>query len=166
MPNDQITLAALARPDVVRRFLAKVVVASPDECWIWTAVRGQRGHGRFSVSSRNAATASRVMWLLRNGAIPAGLFVCHHCDNPPCCNPAHLFLGTPKDNTHDAMRKGRLDLETARRNGIAARKIPLSAYDDVRRRLALGERMATIAVATGISLSSVRNIRSGRSKGV
>ncbi len=51
--------------------------------------------------------ASRAAWEMVNGPIPTGMFACHHCDNPPCVRPDHLFLGTPKDNTEDMLRKGR-----------------------------------------------------------
>lgn len=52
-----------------------------------------------------------MVWEIVNGPVPDGLFVCHHCDNPPCVRPSHLFLGTPKDNVDDAVAKGRIDFE-------------------------------------------------------
>lgn len=85
---------------------AKVQKAGPDECWPWIAAKYRKGYGHLNDLGRTKA-AHRVAWELTNGAIPDGMFVCHHCDNPSCCNPAHLFLGSAKDNTLDMIRKGR-----------------------------------------------------------
>ncbi len=75
-------------------------------CWTWTGSLGKWGYGHFRVDSKTML-AHRVSWMLHNGEIPNGLFVCHHCDNPKCVNPEHLFLGTHQDNIDDMMSKGR-----------------------------------------------------------
>src|SRR3990167_829092 len=71
-------------------------------CWIWTAYRNQQGYGRVYVhQSRRLESAHRVSWRLAGRRLPAGKWVLHACDNPPCVNPAHLFLGTREDNMID-----------------------------------------------------------------
>ncbi len=94
------------------RFWAKVDKRTAAECWPWTASRNRYGYGTFGVGSSSAgvmpvAKAHRVSWEIHNGPIPKGMYVCHHCDNPPCCNPAHLFLGTAGDNFNDMRSKAR-----------------------------------------------------------
>lgn len=82
----------------------------PDACWPWTGSGGRaRGGGVYGhLKLRDVVvTTHRLAWELANGPIPPGMFVCHRCDNPPCCNPAHLFLGTATDNARDRDAKGR-----------------------------------------------------------
>lgn len=81
-------------------------VKKSDGCWEWMGNRGPRGYGTIKVAGKVYRT-HRYAYALVNGPIPEGYFVCHRCDNPPCCRPDHLFLGTAKDNNHDMMRKGR-----------------------------------------------------------
>lgn len=79
------------------------------ECWEWQGSTNEHGYGRVKVGGRPGPVqlAHRVAWELINGAIPDGLCILHACDNPPCCNPSHLFLGTKADNTADMIAKGR-----------------------------------------------------------
>lgn len=74
-----------------------------DSCWIWMGSLGTNGYGQFG-----GKRAHRIAYETANGPLPAGLYVCHRCDNPRCVRPEHLFLGTQRDNIHDAMRKGRM----------------------------------------------------------
>lgn len=90
-----------------QRFEAKVDRSGgPDACHPWTASRQKRGYGFFAVRRKNQL-AHRVAFQLSTAPIPDGLCVLHDCDNPRCCNPKHLFLGTHKDNMRDMVRKGR-----------------------------------------------------------
>ncbi len=92
--------------DVVRFWSYVNVPQDVDLCWEWTAPHKNRVGGQIKVRGRKIIS-SRASYALCFGTVPASLLVCHHCDNPLCCNPHHLFLGTSKDNTQDMLSKGR-----------------------------------------------------------
>ena len=103
-------------PKDVTRFWSKVDRSQgKDACWLWLAGRDTCGYGFFWFKGTHHA--QRIAWELTNGAIPDGMLVCHHCDNPGCVNPAHLWLGTQKDNMRDMLRKGRGNKASGERNG-------------------------------------------------
>lgn len=89
------------------RFWSWVQKSEPDKCWPWQGCTEPFGYGVFTFASYDTRQAHRVAWELTNGPVPDGLCVLHRCDNPPCCNPAHLFLGTRRDNNTDMEAKGR-----------------------------------------------------------
>jgi hypothetical protein len=95
----------------IDKFWKRVDVKSKDECWEWQGPKNGWGYGLHL-----SFIASRIAWVLVYGDIPYGMFVCHKCDNPLCCNPNHLFLGTHDDNMKDATIKGRRNWKPDRFN--------------------------------------------------
>jgi hypothetical protein len=82
-------------------------VQASGDCWVWTGDHNPAGYGRTKGFTFTERLAHRLSWTMANGPIPAGMWVLHHCDNPPCVNPDHLYVGTPSDNAQDRERRGR-----------------------------------------------------------
>ena len=102
------------RKTLEERFWEKIDRRGPDECWLWTASTTRGGYGQLAegAPSRRMLKAHRVSYEIVSGPIPRGeghhgICVCPTCDNPPCCNPGHLFLGTIQEDTADKVEKGR-----------------------------------------------------------
>lgn len=92
----------------VERFRSRVDAGEPAECWEWKSRKDKDGYGLISRRMR-VVKAHRVAYELATGAIPFGMLVCHHCDNPSCCNPSHLFIGSAADNNQDKIKKDRVN---------------------------------------------------------
>ena len=121
-------LPPLSSQDVAR-FWSRVDVRGPDECWPWKACRNPDGYGAYCIHGENYST-NRVALFIVSGEDPAALLACHTCDNPPCCNPAHLFKGTEKDNAQDREHKGRSNPPLGSDHG-AAKFSPEQIYEIV-----------------------------------
>jgi hypothetical protein len=145
------------------RFWAKVDKRGPADCWEWQAGRFDSNYGAFCAEGRRNARAHRVSWRLANGPIPNGMLVCHRCDNPPCVNPAHLFLGTNLDNSADMVAKGR------RRTGGKPRgsahwavKLTDAQALEIRELWRWGADMFVIAKRFGVTYATANCIGRGR----
>ncbi len=122
---------------------------SKNGCLIWPKAKDRDGYGVASWRGRYVR-AHRLAWQQTNGSIPEGLLVLHRCDNPPCCNPDHLWLGTHADNQADKKAKGRAQKQNGESNGRAklTKAQVLSILADPRRQIA-------IAADYGVSRSSI-----------
>lgn len=143
------------------RFWPKVDLSGgPDACWPWLAATNAGGYGIFYRGPKRGRMhiAHRVAFELFVGPIPEGQDVLHHCDNPPCVNPAHLYLGTDVENARDRHVRGR-DARGSR-NGLA--KLTEEAVVDIRARYARGGILQReLAEEHGVDPSLISRIVSG-----
>lgn len=146
-------MSAKAIPVPVR-FWQYTIKRGPDDCWLWVGARfGANGYGALQVNER-ALRAHRIAWEMHNGPIPSDRIVCHTCDNPPCVNPAHLYLGTHASNAADKVRRGRVNPSV----GGGTRPTKLTPKDIAEIRSAPG-RLAEIAAKYGVSRSQISRVK-------
>lgn len=134
--------------DVLLRY---VQFGKTDECWLWTGPRDADGYGEVKANPWRGWRAHRAMYTWSFGEIPEGLFVCHRCDNPPCVNPAHLFLGTAFDNVADMVQKGRQTTGDT----PALKRGRMIAHEKRRLPEALCKRVAEVYRSTGMTQAEV-----------
>lgn len=135
------------------RFMSKVIWnGGEDECWTWEGARSSGRYGSFRVGGRGGRVAKthRLSWELFIGPIPDGLHVLHTCDNPPCVNPAHLWLGTHADNMADMKAKGR--------GNWGSHRLTAGEVDEIRLLRAEGTTQKGLAVRFGIDPSCISRI--------
>lgn len=142
--------------------------AGPDGCWLWTGSVDRDGYGHFKVAGRMHRAARWVLTQKIGRALTSDEVTRHTCDNPPCCNPAHLLPGTAADNTADMIKRGRAitgDRHWTRRTperlfGVAnpAARLTEGQIQMIRARYAAGERQVPLAARYGVSQSLISRI--------
>lgn len=157
------------KQDPLARLLAKVdQSAGPDACWPWTGMRDPKGYGRgYAIDGSRGRTmaAHRAIYAAVHGEISEGLYILHSCDNPPCCNPAHLRAGTPQENMDDRHRSG---LKKA--NGCwLPRAVPISDETLTAIRIAYrprvkGHTIRAVAADFGLDQATIFNIVNRRGR--
>lgn len=139
---------------VAARFWSKVLVRRPGVCWPWRGAKHNHGYGVFKVSREaGLVKAHRFAWELANGPIPEGLVVRHQCDNPPCCNPAHLTTGTQADNIADMHARGRREYKS---------RLTTANVASIFNEYAAGATQQQIAERFGVAPSYISMLISGR----
>jgi hypothetical protein len=149
---------------LIKRFYSKLQIKGPNECWEFKGAN-RYGYGQLKLSnSRKIIQATHVSYLISNklDSIPKGLHVCHRCDNPPCCNPQHLFLGTAKDNSDDKINKGRNKCgpQEGQKNGNSS--LTEKQVKVIIKEIKLGKTNVSIAKEFSVTHSLISAIRLGK----
>jgi len=132
-------------------------VEKTDGCWLWRWSLNKLGYGVIGVRGR-AVRAHRLSWELANGPIPDGKVICHHCDNPRCVRPDHLFVGSHADNVADKVAKGRCP----RGENAGPAKLTGAQAAEIRAARDAGESYASIAARFGVGLSATWKVAMNR----
>lgn len=161
----------------VDRFLECATQGEPEACWPWGRLSNCRGYGICYIGAPHLkgrktmpVLATRLSWVLANRKdIPEGLMICHHCDNPQCINPSHLYAGTAKDNFNDAINRGRIDPNAfangpkAKGEGSGKSKLTEAQAREIKTRYAAGGvLMKDLAAEFGVNKSTVTGVLNGR----
>lgn len=140
---------------VSERFWEKVDRGNPDECWEWIGARNSQGYGVLQVN-RKPYAAHRFSYELESGHSAGTLCVLHRCDNPPCVNPDHLFLGTFSDNTRDMFEKHRAPSRAGELHGM--HKLTENEVRSIRRQRATGSRVVELSEEYGVTVGTIYRI--------
>lgn len=159
-------------PQLIEHFWSKIDKSpgqgTQGDCWEWKAGRIPQGYGAFGIRRKNFP-AHRIAYLITHGCIDNEKCVCHTCDNPPCCNPAHLWEGTLTENAHDMQRKGRkfmgakasdlMKLKAVRGEAQGISKITAQAVREIRRKFNPPNiNLVTLAREYGVRKQTIKQV--------
>lgn len=139
------------------RLLNKIDKRGADECWPWIGGMGSWGYGSFWLDGKNI-NSSRAAYILMVGPVDSSLVIRHTCDNPPCCNPAHLIPGTPADNLKDCRDRKRAVYRAGKDHHRATRKLTDSHVREVKKLSSQGLNNCEIARRYGVNNTTIRSI--------
>lgn len=159
-------LKLLSKPGVAERFWSKVKIGHYAHCWEWEGARKRKAtyqSAYFKAASYVTVSATRSAYALSTGCEPGELWVLHHCDNPACCNPAHLYLGTVKENAADAKARKRFRKVPLPGEQNPRAKLTAEQVEEVRHLFADGLSNVAIASRFGVHHSTISKIRTRNS---
>ena len=141
-------------PSDEKRFWSKVDMSGgPDACWLWLGYRNCQGYGLFGLNGTNVR-AHRYAYGLANQPPAPYVYICHTCDNPPCCNPRHLYLGSPAQNTQDQKDRDRF----ARGERIGNARLTVSAVEQIRRLSRRGYSESQLGLLYGVHPTTIHYV--------
>lgn len=156
-------LEGIHRERIVARFWSLVDQRGSDECWPYRKACNGKGYGRFKIASYQTAHANRVAWAIANGRDPGEMLVRHSCDNPPCCNPAHLLLGTHQQNAQDKVERGRCNPRPMNGENNANARLTVAQVGEIVGAFRRHENNTEIARRYPVGHALISRIRTGRS---
>ena len=144
---------------LIQRMLIERSVVDDKGCWNWTWCKSSDGYGRVTIDYK-VTLAHRLSYRVFNGEFPDEMFICHHCDNPSCINPDHLFVGTMSDNMKDAYDKGILHPPHQFKKGDpnVNRKLSNEQVKEIKRLMGLGYQQKQVAKIFNVSPTTVMRI--------
>lgn len=131
-----------------------------NSCWPWLGGSNTLGYGKFKLYGR-MVMANRLAYALGHSIDPGALYVCHVCDNPPCCNPKHLWLGTNQDNQKDCAAKGRKNIKPLIGENNPRAKLKDHDVNIIRGLIELGFNNQEIAEKFSVTHHTISKIRTG-----
>lgn len=132
-----------------------------DACWPWIKSRDGNGYGKMKIGGIHYRSHRLSYWLTHN-VDPGDRLVCHKCDNPPCCNPAHHFLGSMSDNLKDCVAKGRMPIREQAGEANGAAKLSAEQVEAVRDMIRAGKNNVQIGRVFGVTHQAISRIRRGK----